>query len=180
MAPASLNERLRKFAQGLPRDAPGHFAPLSIVMGEAAQWGFGVRTDTVVPFAGRIRLIHWIVSPYLDVPHGVVEDCQSSRLAAVSGTGEGALLFLPEGQAIPRPPNRSDCRNLLSGRYFMGLRGWDIPHDRHMVVIDLGDGDSDITGTGIPGSWHASWRLSAMSEGRAIELCTDGTQIVAL
>lgn len=47
-------------------------------------------------------------------------------------------------------------------------------------IHDLGDGDSDITGTGVRGSWYASWRLSAMFEGRAIELCTDGTQIVAL
>ncbi|QZP09099.1 hypothetical protein [Caenibius sp. WL] len=177
MPASSLDALLCEWARALPEDAPSRFAPLSVVFGRGTHWGLGLRSDTTIPFAGRVRLLHWLVPPHPGTPPGIVEDCQSSRLPTVHGTQNTSLRFQPIGRAIALPPDRAARRNLLSGARLMGLRGWDIPHDRHMAVTDLANGSADITGTDLPRHWHASWLLTLSIDGKTIELHADGAQI---
>ena len=166
----SLDERLERFATGLPARAPSALPPLSIVFGKDSRWGIGLRSDAAMPVGGTIRLIHWIASPYGGTPDGIVEDCQSARLRLVSCAEGASLRFTPRGALAPLSPDRGGRRNLLFGAFLMGLRGWDIPHDRHMAVTDLARGAAEITGSGLPANWHGDWLLSVTNGAESLTL----------
>ncbi len=84
----------------------------------------------------------------------------------LSGMTPAPLALLPLADAIALPPSRTERRNLVSGDQLLGLRGWDIPHDRHMTLCNLKDGDADITGADLPQTWYDHWQLSLMLDGR--------------
>ena len=174
----SLDEQLAQLARALPTAGPRSLPPLALVLGQAARWGLGLRSDTRLPFGGTVRLVHWIVSPYSDAPDGVVEDCQSARLHRVSVTAGASLKAVSEGPSRILPADRGNRRNLLSGDRLMGLRGWDIPHDRHMAVTDLARGTADITGTMLPEAWHADWLLTVALESDRFTLRITASQVL--
>ncbi len=74
--------------------------------------------------------------------------------------------FLPCGARTSLPPSRLDCRNLLSadGRFLLGLRGWDIPHDRHLILTELQTWQADMTGQALPLKWYALERISTIPQ----------------
>ena len=175
--PSPLDEPLARFARALPLATPGSLPPLAAVLGRGVRWGLGLRSDTRLPFGGTVRLLHWIASPYSDAPDGIVEDCQSARLRQVCSLAGATLGFAPEGASHALPSGREDRRNLLSRHRLMGLRGWDIPHDRHMAVTDLGDGAADITGTMLPETWHSDWLLTVTLASEALALRVAASRI---
>lgn len=158
---SAIDRSLECLVKELPSAAPGAFAPLTLVFGKQANWGIGARADAALPFVGDVKLLHWIVSPYRGTPDGIVEDCNSCRLIALWGAFDASLCFQPADRPQPWPADRADRRNLLAAESLMGLRGWDIPHDRHMAVTDLCSGQADTSGMDLAEKWHASWRLDA-------------------
>lgn len=154
-----LDNALERLGRAMPARPPGAFPPLTVILAQQASWGIGVRGDTALPFAGTVKLIHWIVSPYSGVPDGIVEDCGSCRLPIVGGTCDASLTFRLTDQEQVLPQDRAHRRNLLIGRKLLGLRGWDIPHDRHASVTDLCSGKADTSGADLPDRWHLSWSL---------------------
>lgn len=166
--------RLAQAARRLERRPSGFFGPRTVILAEAAAWGIGLRGDAATPF-GPVRLIHWIVSPYADTPlGGLVEDCASCRLPTVFGAAASAIVLQPRGGRVELPPARTDRRNLVAGRRLMGVRGWDVPHDRHMAIIDVQSGEADIAGSGVSELWCPSWRLRAELEGMRLRLAVRG------
>lgn len=159
--PLAIDRSLEYLLKALPSAAPGAFPPLTLVFGRQANWGIGIRSDTTMPFAGNVKLLHWIVSPYRGVPDGIVEDCNACRLIAIWGALDASLSFKATDRLRPLPADRADRRNLLVAERLMGLRGWDILHDRHMAVSDLRLGTADTSGMDLPNLWHASWILEA-------------------
>lgn len=144
----------------------------TLCAGTQAREGLGLRIDCQIPFAGIIRLVHWLIAPYADTPSaGIVEDAGAMRMYRVTPAGIlRELIAVPLETALPA--SRADRRNLLSGddRYLLGLRGWDIPHDRHMVLTDTENWTADITGSTIPRQWR---RLAAIRSDRGITMLED-------
>jgi len=162
---------LETLAIGLARRPPGSFAPRSILFGKGSVWGIGLRSDAEIPSQGCIRLVHWIVSPYESTPTGgIVEDCISSRLEFVFGYLPDILRIYVFDRADILPESRFRQRNYAVSNKILGLRGWDIPHDRHAAVSDLWDGHADVTGRSLPGFWHSSWDLAAIVDRQWIQI----------
>lgn len=129
----------------------------TVCIGEGARQGIGIRVDCHIPFARRVRLVHWLVAPYADTPSaGIVEDAGAMRLYRVIPAGSLKSLTATALQ-MALPASRLDRRNLHSadGKFLLGLRGWDIPHDRHMVLTATASWTADITGAALPERWNA-------------------------
>ena len=155
--------------------APGDWPPATLLLVRGERRGIGLRSDADIPRAGRVRLLHWIVSPFGGAPSGgIVEDCGASRLAAVRGLSLDCIMIVPTGRALALPADRAACRNLVAGDLLLGLRGWDIPHDRNLALTSIETGCAVIAGENLPALWHRAWRLEFGVAGRPYALRWDG------
>ena len=175
----SGNDALEFCATDLPCGPSAQFAPRTVILGRGSSWGFGLRGDARLPFSGPVRLIHWVISPYGDTPAGgIVEDCASLRLRRVFGQAPSGLRVIPVGASSALPSVRRDRRNLVTGTQLMGLRAWDIPHDRHMCVMELASGAAEVSGFAGPPSWYPVWRLLVELAGKSVELLVERGEVV--
>jgi hypothetical protein len=127
--------------------------------------GIGILVDCPLPGAGMLRLIHWLRSPYRQAPNGIVEDADS---IAVSD-------LLPDHRephwachgTRPLPAGRLGATNWMSadGQRIAGLRGWDIPHDRHVVLTTIATGMGALSPILLPHHWARSWSIELKGAG---------------
>lgn len=153
-----------------------------MLVGRAARTGIGLRADCALPSMGTLRLVHWFASPYGDTPTGgIVEDTTSMRLNNVEPLGDDGTerVVTLQGAAFPLPQNRGERRNLLSSNAasLLGLRGWDIPHDRHIVLTDLASGSADITGSRLPDTVVDHWQIQARWGSGRMTIVAQGDEI---
>ncbi|WP_311269581.1 hypothetical protein [Sphingobium sp. WCS2017Hpa-17] len=168
-----LIEQLAALSPNWPSRTPADFPPGTLIAATADHPGVGIRVDAFMPYAGTVRLIHWIISPYDDVPPGIVEDCNAARIGLVSGKSILLCALVPLGNPASLPTHRSARRNLARAGNLMGLRGWDIPHDRVECVMDIESGKASLSvesGRSTDALWHAAWQLSLVIDGHAIHM----------
>jgi hypothetical protein len=126
----------------------------SIVSAQAERAGIGMRVDCDLPFGGILRLVHWLVSPFASAPDGIVEEPGSLPATRIACFTPDMLQL--DWVFLPTPTDRLVRRNLVSAdrAFLLGVRCWDIPHDRHAVLSDLATGRGVLAPAPLPGEWH--------------------------